>query len=162
MIKRNLTKDLTLHLSKLIKIQKVMQLLLQSFFKKEESKIKTDSNQQKYVLPSKENEYRRNTTTRRTPTKRYQHLFLGYCFSCNNFGHKTLHCRAYGKYNHKIVQRYGYKNNKNNYNQENINYNSFSPLQNYNVECHKCNNYGHKASDYRLPNHPIKTSKIEK
>jgi hypothetical protein len=41
------------------------------------------------------------------------------------------------------------------------NYNSFSPLQDYNVECHKCNNYGHKASDCRLPKHPIKTSKIQ-
>jgi hypothetical protein len=134
---------------------------LQSSFKKEERKIKIDSNQHKSALPSKENEYRKNTTTRRTPPKRYQHLFLGYCFSCNNFGHKALHCRAYGQYNHKNVQRYGYKNNKNNNNQENKNYNSFSPLQNYNVECHKCNNYGHKSSDCRLPKLPIKTSKIQ-
>jgi hypothetical protein len=46
-------------------------------------------------------------------------------------------------------------------NQENINYNSFSPLETDNVECHKCNNYGRKASDCRLPKHPIKTSKIQ-
>jgi hypothetical protein len=75
---------------------------LQSSFKKEERKINTDSNQ-KYALHSKENEYRRNTTTRRTPPKRYQHLFLGYYFSCNNFGHKALHSRSYGKNNHKSV-----------------------------------------------------------
>jgi hypothetical protein len=129
-------------------------------FKKEERKIKNDSNQQKYSLPSKENEYIRNTTTRRTPPKRYQYLFLGYCFSCNNFGHKALHCRAYGKYNHKNVQRYGYKN-KNNNNQENKKYNSLSPLKNQNVECHKCNNHGHKSSDCILPKLPIKNSKIQ-
>ena len=102
-----------------------------------------------------------NTTTRIIPPKRYQHLFLGYYFSCNNFGHKELNFRSYGKYNYKNVQIYGYKNNKNNNNQENRNYNSFSPLQSYNVECHKCNNYGHKASDCRLPKHPIKNSKIQ-
>jgi hypothetical protein len=80
---------------------------------------------------------------------------------CNNFGHKALHCRAYRKNNHKNVQKYGYKNNKNNNNQEKRNYNSFSPLQNYNVECLKCNNYDHKSSDCRLPKIPIKTSKIQ-
>ena len=102
---------------------------LQSSFKKEENKIKNDSNQHKSTLPSKENEYRRNTATRRTPLKRYQHLFLGYCFSCNNFGHKELHCRAYRKNNHKSVQILGHKNRKNNNNQGNRNYNSFSPLK---------------------------------
>jgi hypothetical protein len=30
-----------------------------------------------------------------------------------------------------------------------INYNSFAPLLDYNTECYKCNNYGHKAHDYR-------------
>jgi hypothetical protein len=94
---------------------------LRALSKRKKGKIKTDSNQQKYALPSKENEYRRDTTTIRTPVKGYQHIFLGYCFSCNNFGHKVLHCRAYGEYNHKNVQRYGYKNKKNYNNQENIN-----------------------------------------
>jgi hypothetical protein len=39
-------------------------IALQSSFKKEESKIKIDSNQHKSSLPSKENKYRRNKTTR--------------------------------------------------------------------------------------------------
>jgi hypothetical protein len=72
-----------------------------------------------------------NTTTRRIPPKRYQHLFLGYYFSCNNFGHKELNFISYGKYNYKNVQIYGYKNNKNSNNQEKKNYNLFYPLQNY-------------------------------
>jgi hypothetical protein len=132
---------------------------LQISLKEEEIKIKTNSNQHKFSLPSKENEYRRNTTTRITPPKRCQHLFLGYCFFCNNFWHKALHFRAYGKYNHKNVQRYGYKNNNNYNNKDNRNYNSFSPLQDYNVD--KYNNYGHKSSDCGLPKNPIKNSKIQ-
>jgi hypothetical protein len=60
---------------------KLYAVSLQRCFKREESKIKIDSNLHKYALPSKENEYIRNTTTRRTPPKRYQHFFLGYCFS---------------------------------------------------------------------------------
>jgi hypothetical protein len=59
-------------------------------FKKEESKIKTDYNKHKFTLLAIENKYIRNTTTIRTPPKRYQHLFLGYCFSRNNFGHKEF------------------------------------------------------------------------
>jgi hypothetical protein len=31
----------------------------------------------------------------------------------------------------------------------NINYNSFSPLLDYNTKCYKSNNYGHIERDYR-------------
>jgi hypothetical protein len=83
--------------------------------------------------------------------KRYQHLFLGYCFSCNNFGHKALHCRTYGKKNHKnVLKDMIIRTTRIIIIKENRNYNSFSPLQDYNVECWKCNNYGHKASECRL------------
>jgi hypothetical protein len=92
--------------------------------------------------------------TRRTPPNRYRHIFLGYFYSCNNFGHKVVHCISYRKYNPKNFQRY--KKNKNNV--EKRNYNSFSPLKDYNVECQKCNNYGHKASECRLILQSLKTS----
>jgi hypothetical protein len=49
-----------------------------------------------------------------------------------------------------------YKNNKNNV--EKRNYNSFSHLQDYNVQCHKCNNYNHKASECTLPMQSLKKS----
>ena len=35
---------------------------------------------------------------------RYQEIFLGHCYSCNNFGHKAINCRSYGKFHE-------YKNN---------------------------------------------------
>jgi hypothetical protein len=116
--------------------------------------LKSVPNKQKSTPPTKEKEDKKNTVTRRTPPNRYQHIFLGYCYSCNNFGHKAVHCKSYRKYNPKNVQRY--KKNKNN--AEKRNYNSFSPLQDYNVECHKCNNYGHKASECRFPMQSLKTS----
>jgi hypothetical protein len=68
---------------------------------------------------------------------RYQNSFLGYCFSCNHFGHKEIDCRAYARNNHvwnKNISTYGFSNR---------NYNSFAPLFDYNVVCYKCNNYGH-------------------
>ena len=67
-------------------------------------------------------------------------------------GHKAIHCRVYRKYNPINVQRY--ENNKNN--AERRNNKSFSPLQDYNVECYKCNNYGHKASECIFPKYDKK------
>jgi hypothetical protein len=89
-------------------------------------------------------------TRRNTP----KHLFIGCCYSYNNFGHKAVHCKAYGQYNHRNIQRY--KNN--NYMTEKRNYNLFSPLQNFNIECKKCNNYGHKTRECRLPMQSLKTN----
>jgi hypothetical protein len=88
-----------------------------------------------------------NTIIRRTPSDRYQHISIGYCYSCNNFGHKVVHCKAYRNYKLRNVQRY--KSNKNDV--EKSNHNSFSPLQEYNVEFHNSNNYGHKTNECILP-----------
>jgi hypothetical protein len=108
---------------------------------------------QKFSFPTKEKDDKKNRMIRRNPSNRNQYIFLGYCYSCNNFGHKEVHYRAY-KYNPRNVQRY--ENNKNN--AEKRNYSSFSPLQDFNIECQKCNNYGHKASECRFPKYSIKAS----
>lgn len=62
---------------------------LKNSFKKEENYKMTNINQHKFSFLPKINEYRRNSITRRTPRMRYPYLFLGYCLSCNNFGHKA-------------------------------------------------------------------------
>jgi hypothetical protein len=97
----------------------------------------------------------RNAPPRRPPTTRYQNMFLGYYFSCHNFGHKSINCRANTRYNY-LRSRDIYKTTRNDYisnktTQEfaDINYNPFSPLMNSNIECYKCNNFGHKAHECR-------------
>ena len=116
--------------------------------------LKSVPTKQKSTPPTKDKEDKKNTVTRRTPPNRYQHIFLEYCYSFNNFGHKEVHCKSYRKYNSKNAQRY--TKNKNNVDKRNQN--SFSPLQDYNVECHKCNNYGHKANECRFPKYSTKES----
>jgi hypothetical protein len=58
--------------------------------------------------------FRRTTPTRRPPTLRYQNIFLGLCYSCNNFGHKSINCRAYAK-GINTWNKSSYENPKNNY-----------------------------------------------
>jgi hypothetical protein len=106
---------------------------LRSSLKREDNKIKMaplNTGFNKQAPPPKG---KGNTMIRRNPPNRYQHIFLGYFYSCNNFGHKEVHCKAYRNYKSRNFQRYN--NNKNDVGKRN--YNSFSPLQKYNVECHK-------------------------
>jgi hypothetical protein len=95
--------------------------------------LKTIPNKQKSALSTNEKYDEKNIIIRRNPSNRNQYIFLGYCNSCKNFGHKAINCKDYRKYNPRNVQRY--ENNKNNAKRRN--YNSFSPLQDYNVECYK-------------------------
>jgi hypothetical protein len=132
---------------------------LKNSIRREENKartipLKTVPNKQKYALPTKEKDDKKNRIIRRNPSNINQYIFLGYCYSCNNYGHKAVHCKSYRKYNPRNVQRY--ENNKNN--AERRNYNSFSPLQDFNIECQNCNNYGHKASECRFPKYSMKES----
>jgi hypothetical protein len=111
------------------------------------------------ILLTRITEFKRVVTPRRPFTTRYQNLFLGYCFSCNNFVHKTIDCRAYARSDHaRDINRGFYKTSKNGYVNNIIksfhgfvdrNYNSFGPLHDYNTECCKCNNYGHITRDCR-------------
>ena len=73
---------------------------------------------------------------------RYLQIFLGYCYSCNNFGHKDLNCRTKRKeseYKKKLLS-IKTKGNKN----------MFSLLQQYDIEFYKCNNHGHMERDCKL------------
>jgi hypothetical protein len=71
-------------------------------------------------------EFRRTTSQIRSYTPRYQNLFYGHCFNCNNFGHKAVDCRSYG--NGQARNAY---------------------VTPYNIECYKCHNYGQTTCDCR-------------
>ena len=59
-----------------------------------------------------------------------------------------MNCRAYGRKNLR-VKNYNLKENQTIDQVKRRNYNAFAPLQEINLECFKCHNYGHKASKYR-------------
>ena len=40
---------------------------------------------------------RRETPSRWTPKQRYENVFHGHCYSCNEYGHKALECRYYAR-----------------------------------------------------------------
>jgi hypothetical protein len=118
-----INKRLNYETQKSDKNPKTYAVSLQSSFKREKNQIKTDSTQQRSALSPKRNEYKINTTPRITPPKRYQQLFLSSYFSCHNFGHKALDCKAYKNDYHKSVHGYSHRNNKSNRNQRSRNYN---------------------------------------
>lgn len=91
-------KDTKYEILKSDKNPKTYVATLQSSLKSENNQIKTDSNQH----------------------RRYQQLFLGYCFSCHKFGNKSLNCKSYRKNNHKSVQWYDHRNDKSSINQSRI------------------------------------------
>ena len=76
-------------------------------------------------------------------------MFRGYFYSCNNYGHKAMNCRAYGRKNLRVM-KYNLKDNQKVNQVKRRNYNSFAPLQERNLECFRCHSYGHKSNNCRL------------
>jgi hypothetical protein len=92
-------------------------------------------------------EPRWTTPQRRSLTTRYQNLFLGHCYTCENFGHKAINCRINERNNYA-----SYMNGENSRYEKfcrpfNRNYNPFDPLMDQNIVCYKCSNLGPKARD---------------
>jgi hypothetical protein len=48
-----------------------------------------------YFTPQRK--FRRETPSRWTPKQRYKNVFHGHCYSCNEYGHKSLDCRHYAR-----------------------------------------------------------------
>ena len=117
--------------------------LLSTFKKKDEEKTSNDQNS-RGLLPPIKKEYK--TTPKKVYQNKYPHIFFGYCFTCSNFIHKSMNCRAYGRKNLR-VKNYNLKKNQTIDQVKSRNYNSFAPLQERNLECFKCHNHGHKASN---------------
>eukprot|EP00253_Pinus_taeda_P003186 PITA_03186 len=84
------------------------------------------------------------TIPRRRFPSRYQPIFYGHYYSCGRFGHRAAECRMYvwNEYNSMRSLRNGYS-----ITQQNIN--RFDHLR-HDVECYKCNNFGHLTKDRRL------------
>jgi hypothetical protein len=113
-----------------------------------DNKKERNHNQKKtnFLLKKDKYEFRSVASSRRPFTTRYQNLFLGYCFSCNNFGHKAIDCKAYGRNdcmrNRSRMFHKNYKDYHMNRKTRGFhgfvdrNYNPFSPLH-YNIECYK-------------------------
>ena len=62
-----------------------------------------------------------------------------------------MNCRSYARYDH-MINRNGYnapKNTKDVNFLDGRNYNSFTPFLDHNIECYRCNNFGHKSHDSR-------------
>jgi hypothetical protein len=100
-------------------------------------------------IPQEEEGFRRVAPFRRYSTPRYQTIFLGSCYSCYNFGHKVVNCRANTK---NISNDEGYTRNsypRRSHEAINRSYNKFGSLSDE-VECYKCNNFGHMTRDCRL------------
>jgi hypothetical protein len=83
---------------------------------------------------NKKENYKRTTPFRRS--LRYQTIFLGLCYSCNNFGHKDINCKAYAKNRDNYEGHSRINHLKKPHDVFNINYNNFGSL-NDEVECYK-------------------------
>ena len=93
------------------------------------------------------------TIPRRKFPSRYQHIFYGYYYSCGKFGHKAVECRTYPRNEYNSRRSFKYEPHRA---QRNIN--RFEHLRN-NIECYKCQNFGHIAKDCRLENPPKESLK---
>ena len=124
--------------------------------KSEENNKNMNDDQQNPLSFHKRNEFSKCMTSRRPFTNRYQHMFLGYYFSCNNFGHKEKNCKAYVRDDHMRSRRVynipkdNHANKKTRKSHGDRNYNSLYPLLDHNIECYKCNKFGIKGHDCRI------------
>jgi hypothetical protein len=71
--------------------------------------------------------------------RRYESVFNGYCFSCNEYGHKSLDCRHHG------IKQVGRFNN--NMRCWNCNHVGHIATHCYTMRCYSCGGYGHKANN---------------
>jgi hypothetical protein len=80
---------------------------------------------------------------RETPSwmnqRKYESVFNGYCFSCNEYGHKALDCRHHGR---KQIGRFN-----NNIRCWNCNLVGHIATHCYTMRCYSCGGYGHKSHD---------------
>jgi hypothetical protein len=106
-------------------------------------------NQQQTDRPQEEEGFIRAPSFRRSSTPRYQTIFFGLCYACNNFGHKDVNCRDNNMNNNNFEShtQMGYSRIPSETQRKS--YNMFESLSTE-VECYKCNNFGHVAKNCRM------------
>ena len=100
-------------------------------------------------MPQEEEGFIREPPFIRSSTTRYQTIFFGLCYACNNFGHKAINCRDNNKNNNYFEShtQVGYSRRPSE--TQRRSYNRFESLSTE-VECYKCNNFGHIAKYCRM------------
>jgi hypothetical protein len=88
-----------------------------------------------------QSKFRRETPSRWTPKQRYENVFHGHCFSCNEYGHKALDCRHYAR---KYVGRF-----HNTLRCWGCNQVGHIAAHCHNMRCYSCSGFGHKAQDFQ-------------
>jgi hypothetical protein len=83
--------------------------------------------------------FRRETPSRWTPKQRYENVFHGHCFSCNEYGHKALDCRHYAR---KDVGRF-----HNTLRCWRCNQVGHIVAHCHTMRCYNCSGFGHKSQD---------------
>jgi hypothetical protein len=106
-------------------------------------------NQQQTDRPQEEEGFIRAPPFRRSSTPRYQTIFFGLCYACNNFGHKVVNCRANNRNNNNFESHTQRGYSKRPSETQRRSYNRFESLSTE-VECYKCNNFGHMAKYCRM------------
>jgi hypothetical protein len=106
-------------------------------------------NQQQTDRPQEEEGFIRAPPFRRSSTPRYQTIFFGLCYACNNFGHKVVNCRANNRNSNNFESYTQRDYSRRPSDTQRRSYNRFESLSTE-VECYKCNNFGHMAKDCRM------------
>lgn len=80
------------------------------------------------------------TSSRRNQKSRYEKAFTGYCFSCNESGHKVIDCMPYAS---RSV-----RSPNNEFRCWRCNDIGYIVTHCHTMSCYKCNGFGHKYQDY--------------
>jgi hypothetical protein len=83
--------------------------------------------------------FRRETPSRWTPKQRYENVFHGHCYSCNEYGHKDLDCRHYARKDngrfHNTLRCWR------------CNQVGHIVAHCHTMRCYSCSGFGHKSQD---------------
>jgi hypothetical protein len=100
---------------------------------------RSDQGRHQEATPTPQSKFRRETPSRMSQRGRYESVFNGHFFSCNEYGHKALDCRHHGR---KYVGRFN-----------NIvrcwkcNLVGHIVAHCHTMRCYSCGGFGHKAQD---------------